>query len=98
MRIRVGLYQFGDEDLAVADGTGARRSDDRLHRGIHQFVGHRRFDLRLRYEVHRVFSTPVEFRVSLLATKTLDLGHGHPLNARFGERLADILELEGLDH
>jgi hypothetical protein len=35
--------------------------------------------------------------VTLLAAKTLDFGNGQPGDAAPGERLANFLELEGLD-
>src|SRR5262249_3925094 len=69
--------------------------------GVDGFVdligGDRHFDLDLRQEAHRVFRAAIDFGVALLTSIALDLGHGHPVHADSGKRVADLVELERLD-
>ena len=49
-------------------------------------------------EVHRVFRAAVDLGLPLLAPETLDLARCQTLHPQAGERFADLLELERLDH
>src|SRR6266705_1938363 len=82
------LLNRGHENLPVADLAGARRLDDSLDRSLEHLLRHHDLDLDLRQEVHDIFGAAVEFRVALLATEALYLGHGQPGNPDFGEGLA----------
>ena len=55
------------------------------------------FELDLRQEAHGIFGAAIDFGVALLAAVAFDLGDGQPLNADFGQRVADLVELERLD-
>jgi hypothetical protein len=51
----------------------------------------------IRQEVHGVFGAAIDLGVTLLAAVTFDFGHGHALQAKLGEGLAHLIELEWLD-
>jgi hypothetical protein len=90
--------QVPDEDLAVADFAGAGGLHDRLYHAIDLVVGDGDFQLDLGQEVDHVLGPAVQLGVALLATEALDLGGGDARHAGLGQRLADIVELERLDH
>src|SRR5690606_7067322 len=85
------------EDLSVADLAGARGLCDGLDRGFGQCVRHRRLELDLTNEVHRVFGTAVDLGVTRLRAEALDLRHHHPPDTDGDQRLADLVELVGLE-
>src|SRR5579884_3510600 len=91
------LLHGQDPDLAVPDLAGGGGADD----GIHDLTDHRvvdqDLDPQLRHEVDRVLGTPVDLGVAPLPAEPLGLGQGHPLHARGGEGLFDLVELERLD-
>src|SRR3546814_10599090 len=83
-----------DEDLAVADrpGSGAllnRFDDPRCQRVVAD-----QFDLDLWHHVGGIFGAAVDFGLPLLPAETLDLGHCHAGDAKPGQRLAHLVELE----
>ena len=93
-----GLFQVGDEDLAVADLAGVGRLGDRLHGGVEVGFLDGHFDLDLGQEVDHVLRTAIEFGMALLPPEALHLGDGDALHPDLGQRLADLIELERLDY
>jgi len=91
------LLHVAHEDLAVADLAGARCLRDRLDRAFHQRIGHHGLDLDLGKEVHHVLGAAIQLGVALLAAEALDVGDREAGHASLRERLADFVELEGLD-
>ena len=61
-------------------------------------VGHDQLELDLRHEVHDVLGAAVDLGMTGLPPVALDLGDHQALHADGGQRLADLLELEWLDH
>jgi hypothetical protein len=59
---------------------------------------HDHLDLDLGQEVDHVLGAAIELGVALLTAKTLHFGHGQAGDADFGQGLAHLVELEGLDH
>jgi len=86
-----------DEDFSVSDLTGLGGRGDGVDRLVDLVGCDRHFDLDFRQEAHRVFGAAINFRVALLTPVALDLGHGHPVHADPGQRVADLVELERLD-
>src|SRR5579863_191527 len=86
------------KDLAVADlsGTGAGSND--LDSLVGDIGRNGDFDPQLREKIHDVLCAAINLRVALLAAVTLDLGHGHAVNADGGQRLADLVKLERFDN
>src|SRR5688500_6506647 len=91
------LFDRADEDLSVADLAGGGGLLHGFERRLEHVVGDGAFDLQLRQEVDDVFRAAIQLGVPLLATEALDLGHGNPGHADFGERLAHLVELERAD-
>src|SRR5690606_37688079 len=91
------LFDVEDEDLPVADLSGARRGLDRLDGPLDELVGHGGLDLHFRQEIDDVFGAAVQLGVALLAAEALDLGDRDALDADRGQRFADLVELERLD-
>src|SRR6185312_14023790 len=85
------------ENLAVADLAGLGAIRDRIDHLILAVVGNHDFDFHFRQEVHRVFGAAIEFGVPLLAAVAFDFGDREALHAERGQRVADILKLEGFD-
>src|SRR5690554_230642 len=83
--------------LAVADLAAAGGAADGIQDGLQTAVVHGHLDLDLGQEVDHVLGAAVELGMPLLATEPLDLGDGDALNAVVGQRLADVVQLEGLD-
>lgn len=54
-------------------------------------------DLDLWEEVHGVFTTPVDFGMTLLPAKAFDFADGHALDSDFGKGRFYVLQLEGFD-
>ena len=70
---------------------------DRLDHLLGEVGGHRDLDLHLGQEVHVVFRAAVDLGLALLPAEALHLGDGEALHAERRQRLAHIVELEGLD-
>src|SRR5690606_10108415 len=92
-RLRKVVYKY----LAVADLAGARGVHDRLEHALERFVGDGQFKLDLGQEIHHVLGAPIEFSVAFLAPESLDFRHSNALHPEVRQRLADVVELEGLD-
>src|SRR5579863_400508 len=91
------MVEAEDENLAVADLSGFRRRGDGLD-DLVDLVGRTSdLELDLRQEAHGVFGAAIDLGVALLPPVALHLGDGQSLNADLGERVADLVELEGLD-
>src|SRR5438552_5531979 len=91
------LLKIKHEDLAVADLAGVRRFLDRLDRLLEHLRLDRRLDLHLGQEVDDVLRAAVELGVPFLPPEPLHFRHGDALHADCRERLAHLVELEGLD-
>src|SRR6185437_9697900 len=93
-----GRFERPDKDFAVADLPGAGRGDD----GVDDFVGqrgrHRDLDLQLGQEADRVFRAAVNLGMPLLPSVTLDFRDRQAMHADGGQRVADLLEFERLNH
>jgi len=50
-------------------------------------------DFDLGNKINRIFRPAVDFRMAFLATESFDLAHGHTADARLGEGILDLLEL-----
>src|SRR5580698_1408013 len=92
-----GVIEIDDEDLAVADLAGLRRRRDRVDDLVDLIRRAGDLELDLGQEAHGVFGAAVDFGVALLAAIAFDFGDGQPLHADFGQRVADLVELERLD-
>src|ERR1019366_173734 len=86
------------EYLAVADLSGARAGSNDFDRLVGDIRGDGDFDPQLRQEIHHIFGAAINLRMALLAAVTLDLGHRHAVDADGGQRLADLVKLEGFDN
>src|SRR5262245_54407745 len=86
-----GAVNIADKNFAVADLTGLRSGDDRLHDLVLLVVGDGDLDLQLGQEVHGVFGAAIDFGVTLLPSVALDLGHGHAVHPERGQRIADFI-------
>src|SRR3954452_9019070 len=91
------LFDIGDENLAVADAPGLRGAPDRVDGALDQIIADHDLDLHLGQEVDDVFCAAVELGMTLLAAKTLGLGHRDALKADFLKRFLHLVELERLD-
>src|SRR6478752_6659114 len=92
-----GVVDVVDEDFAVADLAGLGRGGDGVDDLVGLLAGNGDFDLHFRQEVHGVLGAAVDFSVTLLASVTLHLGNGEPVDPRRGEGVANLLEIERLD-
>src|SRR5208282_2786918 len=85
-----------NEDFAVADLAGARRSNDRLDNLVGDVCVHRDFDFQLGEETHGVFRPTINFGMPLLSTVALDLRNRQTVRSDGGERIAHLLQFERL--
>ena len=85
------------EDLAIADPAGIGGLDDAVDAVFDDIVRDNRLDFHLGNEIDDVFSTSIQFRVPLLSTESLDLGHGDPRDPDRRKLLADSVQLVWLD-
>src|SRR5260370_32088872 len=79
-------FERGDENLAVADLAGARRSADRLDGVVGAFVADRDIQAQLRQEGDLIFRAAINFRPALLPAITGHLADRHAVNRRAFER------------
>src|SRR5579863_6141588 len=93
-----GMIDRRHEDLAVADLSGARAGRNHLDRLVGNVSRNRDFDPQLRQKIHDILRAAIDFRVTLLTAVTLDLGNGHAVDANGGQRLPDLVQLEGFDN
>src|SRR5690606_34408500 len=91
-----GFLDRGDEDLAVADASGAGRLHDRLDRAVEEGVVQDHLDLDLGQKVDDVFGSAVKLGMALLPSEALGLQNRNPLQSHLVESLFDLVELEGL--
>src|SRR5829696_850223 len=64
------------EDLAVADGAGACALDDRVDRGLHEWLGADHLDLDLVLELEHHGATPIVLETILLAAMAARAAQG----------------------
>src|SRR5262245_23303819 len=91
------MVDWRDEDFSIADLAGFGGLDDRFDGLVDLRRRNDDLDLDLREEAHGVFGTAVNLGVTFLAPVAFDFGDRHALQPDVGQRLADLLELEGLD-
>src|SRR5262249_31526174 len=104
-RVAIGLagadaqrvIDLRDEDLAVADLTGARIRGDDLDRLVGEIGGHRDLNPQFWQEVHDIFRAAINLGVALLAAIAFDLGHRHAVDANGRQPLAHLVQFEGFD-
>src|SRR4029077_5655686 len=92
-----GFFDVRDEDLAVADPPGLGGAPDRLDRFFNHVVTKHNLDFHLGEKIDNIFGATVELGVSLLAPKTLGLGHRYSLQTHLLQRLLHLVEFERLD-
>ena len=86
-----------DEDLSVADLTGAGRILNRLdHRG-HLFIVDDDFELEFLQKFDREFGTAIALHLSLLPPEAANFADGHADDPGIDQGDLHILELEGAD-
>jgi len=95
--VRTGLnaYSLGieiDNAGRLAGGGG-----DCLHHLVELLASDCDLEAQLGQEIHRVFGAAINLHVTLLPSITLDLVHGHAVNAEAGEGVAHLVELERFD-
>ena len=96
VRILTAEVEAVDEDFAVADLAGARRSDDRFDHLVDDVRVDRDFDFQLGKEAHGVFRPAIDFGMPLLPPIALDLRNRQTVHSDGGERIAHLLEFERL--
>ena len=69
------------EDLSIPDAPGVAGLEQGVRDLLDHRVGHDNLELHLGQEVDHVLGTPVELAVALLASESLDLADGQPLDA-----------------
>ena len=93
-----GGFDIADKHFAVANLAGSRRPNDGFDGLLDQGIGQDDLDLDFWKEIDRIFTAAVNFRVALLAAKTLHLGDGQALRAHSGQRLFNFFEFERFDN
>src|SRR5712675_510677 len=88
---------IADENFAVPDLAGLGRLDDGFDCRARLAVRQDDLQLDLWKKIHGILAPAVNFGVTFLASKALDLGNSHPLHAEGGEGFFDVLEFERLD-
>jgi len=88
-----GFFDAADEDLAVADATGAGCGADGVDGFVFHFVGDDEFDFDLGKKVDGVFATAVELGVTLLAAVAAGFQNRHAFDAGFEQRIFDCIQL-----
>src|SRR4030095_14825226 len=91
------LLDRRDEDLAVADLAGAGGLADGVHGAFDLAVLDHQLDLDLGQEAHGVLGAAIDLGLALLPAEPLDLADRQALDAKPGERVAHLVELEGLE-
>src|SRR5262249_12506927 len=92
-----GFFDVRDEDFAVADPPGLGGAPDRLDCFFNHVVTEHNLDFHLRQKINDIFGATVELGVSLLAPKTLGLGHRYSLQSDLLQRLLHLVEFERFD-
>src|SRR5436190_1756618 len=92
-----GLFDIGNENLAVADATCLGSAADRVDGFLHQVVADHDLDFDLGQEVDDVFRTAIQLGMPLLPPEAFGLRHGDALESNFLKRLLHLVELERLD-
>src|SRR5262245_1174531 len=89
------LLDINDEELSIADAARACGAHDGLDGLVHHIVGKHDFDFHFWQEVHHVFSTAVELRMTLLSSEAFCFGDGDALETHLVKRLLYLIKLEG---
>ena len=92
-----GGRKIEDEDLAVANGARVGGLLDGFDHLRGDFVAGSDLELHLGKHVGGVFGTAVDFGLTLLPPKALDLGHRHAGDPDRSEGFTHLVELERLD-
>src|SRR6266705_3394107 len=91
------VFHWKNENFPIADLAGLSRGHDHADRFVHHIVGEHDFHFHFWQEINGVFTAAINLGVAFLPAEPLYFRDGHPFDAKFGERLLDLLELEGLD-
>ncbi len=92
------LFDFKNEDLAVADFAGVGGFLDGLDHTLDEFGFHRDFNFHFGQKVDDVFGTAVELGVAFLTSEAFDFGHGDALHPNACEGFTHLVELEGFNN
>src|SRR3712207_2825172 len=74
------VFDWEDENFAVADLAGFRSAHDKVNGFFDHLVGQHDCDFHFRKKIKRVLATTIDLRVALLAAEALGIGNGHPLD------------------
>src|SRR5512140_576803 len=92
-----GFEDFGDEDLAVADLSGARGIDQGADDLVLAVGRDHHVELHLGQQVDVVLASAVDLLVALLAAVAAHLGNRNAVDADGLQSVLHAVELEGLD-
>src|SRR5438445_605497 len=91
-----GIFNGGNEDLAIADLPGLGRLDDCRNRVVQALVIEHDLQFYFRQEIHRVLASAIDFGVAFLTAEPFDFRHCHALDADASERVFDFFQFEWL--
>jgi len=83
-----------NENLSIANFAGMGGGFDGLHNQVDLICYDHYLNIYLGDKVNHVFSTTINLGMSFLASVTLYLGDGHPLNANFCQRFFNAVEFK----
>jgi hypothetical protein len=86
-----------NEDLSIADFSGAGRIRDALDHFLQPRIRNYQIESHFRQKIHIVFLAAVNLFMALLPPVTANFADGHPVDADVLERLFDFFHLEWLD-
>src|SRR6266581_7673695 len=92
------MFDRKNEDFSIPDLAGFSRRHYHADRFFHHIVREHDFHFHFRQKIHGVFATPINLGVAFLPAEPFHFRDGHPFDAKFGERLLDLFELERLDN
>jgi hypothetical protein len=75
------LFEFGNENLAIADGTGPCASDNRVDAGLYKFIVHGNLQADFLEQIHFGYDAAETLVVALLLTAAKHVCDGHLENA-----------------
>src|SRR5438874_10389020 len=91
------VFYWEHENFSVADLAGLGCSDHHADSFFHHVVREHDFHLHFGQKIHSVFAPAINLGVSFLPAKPLYFGDRHPFDAKLGQCLFDLLELERFD-
>jgi hypothetical protein len=85
------VFHWKDENFSIPDLAGFGRGYHHAHRFLHHIVGENDFHFHFWQEIHCVFTAAINLGVAFLPAEALYFRDGHPFDAKFGQRLFDLL-------